>query len=478
MQMRRLLTESALETLYGKLPVPLQNAACWYYGFSQARIRYGPTFHDRFPQLVESDFWPRSRIVAYQDEQLRNIVDHAYRTTSFYRERMQSAGISPRDIESRADLERLPLLTKEEVRSGLHRMISSTARKRDLIQRKTSGTTGKSLSFYRSKASIAFQWAIWWRHRNRFGLERGDWHVHFTPKLVVPPEQHSPPYWRRGTPMKQIFMNAHHFVPEKIEDIVRYLDRNPVGFYSGYPSYIHVLALTAREAGLELTSRPRVVWSGAENLLERQRRDIEDFTGAIVTDHYGMSEACGAASQCSEGLYHEDFEFGILECLDRVKLDDGRVMGRIVCTGFGDEALPFIRYETGDVGVWSRSDEKCACGRESPTLVEIRGRAQDYVVTPEGRRIMRFDSVFRDTSNVKESQVVQERPGEIRVRIVKRPGYGASDEDFIAEEIARTISPTLKVAFEYVSEIERESGGKFKAVKSLIEDERERAVLH
>jgi phenylacetate-CoA ligase len=478
MQMRRLLTESALESLYGKLPVPLQNAACWYYGFSQARIRYSPTFHTRFAQLVESDFWPRSRIVEYQDDQLRTIVEHAYRTSLFYRERMQSAGISPGDIQTRADLDRLPLLTKEEVRSNLPRMISSAARKRELVLRKTSGTTGKSLSFYRSKASIAFQWAVWWRHRNRFGLDREDWHVHFTPKLVVPPEQSRPPYWRRSAPMKQAFLNAHHFVPAKIRDIIEFLNRNSFAFYSGYPSYIHVLALTAREAGLELTSRPRVVWSGAENLLQRQRRDIEEFTGAIVTDHYGMSEACGYASQCAEGLYHEDFEFGILECLDPVELEDGRVSGRIVCTGFADEALPFIRYETGDVGVWSRSGEICPCGRESPTLVEIRGRAQDYVVTPEGRRIMRFDSVFRDTSNVKESQVIQERPGEIRVRIVKRPGYSASDESFIAGEISRTISPTLKVNFEYVPEIERESGGKFKAVKSLIEQDREGAVLH
>jgi phenylacetate-CoA ligase len=81
---------------------------------------------------------------------------------------------------------------------------------------------------------------------------------------------------------------------------------------------------------------------------------------------------------------------------------------------------------------------------------------------------MRFDYVFKDALNVKEVQVVQEKLGEIAVRLVRRDGYGSGDEAEIRVEIQRWISPQLVVRFEYVQEIERQPNGKFRAVLSRL----------
>jgi phenylacetate-CoA ligase len=102
-------------------------------------------------------------------------------------------------------------------------------------------------------------------------------------------------------------------------------------------------------------------------------------------------------------------------------------------------------------------------------LLRIEGREDDYVVTPEGARIMRFDYVFKDALNVKEVQIVQEQLGEVTVRLVRRPGYSTKDEVEISREIQRWISPRLIVRFEYVQEIEREHNGKFRAVLSRLQ---------
>jgi hypothetical protein len=72
------------------------------------------------------------------------------------------------------------------------------------------------------------------------------------------------------------------------------------------------------------------------------------------------------------------------------------------------------------------------------------------------------------TPNVKEAQVVQRELGSICVRIVRRPAYSAADERLIRHAVATAISPSLDVYFEYVSEIEREPGGKFRSVKCLV----------
>ncbi|MGO9302551.1 MAG: phenylacetate--CoA ligase family protein [Candidatus Korobacteraceae bacterium] len=461
------MTQTFSEALYPHLPVLLQNAACCWYGWREARVRLGRDFDNRFGWLQNSEKWTRGDIEAYQDEKLRELIRYAYGNVPFYREKMGELKLTPDDVRSVDDLPKMPILTKEDVRAHFQKLLSVEVRKSMLIHRHTSGTTGKSLDVYVSPAAIAFQWAVWWRHRSRFGLWPGMWHVNFTAKSATPQLQMRPPYWRWNRPMHQVLINIHHLTVAKIKSIIDFLNEHPFEFYSGYPSYIHAMVLVAKEAGLRLASPPRVITTSAENLLDLQRADIKDFTGSVLTDQWGQTEACGNASMCAHGRYHEDFEFGIVEQNCPVS-EGGRTRAAMVCTGFACPEFPFIRYEVADVGLWYSDNDRCPCGLQSSTLEMILGRVEDYVITPEGTRIMRFDFIFKATANIREAQVVQDRIGEIRVLVVRRSNYDVGDERTVLEEIRRWISPTLRVHFEYVDEIERGSNGKFRAVKSLL----------
>jgi phenylacetate-CoA ligase len=459
------MSESVLvEQIYPRLPVFLQNAACWYYGKKEARVRFGRVFDQRLRELTESEKFSAGEIEAYQNEKLHSLVRHAYENVPYYRERWKALKIAPDDIRSRDDLPKLPVLTKEEVRQDADRFISQKTPRRELLSRHTSGTTGKALHFYMSAEAVAFQWAVWWRHRLRFGVTPGSWHANFTGQRVVPITQRTPPFWRWNRPMRQVLINMQSLTPNKIASIVEMLNSQQFDFYCGYPSFIHMFAVNASEAGLRLTSPPRVIFTGAENMLDFQRRDIQAFTGAILSDHYGSTEACGNASRCPEFVYHEDFEFGIMEGLEQTPGDPVR---KIVCTGFACDAFPFIRYEAGDTAVWQEGNG-CRCGRHSSVLLRVEGRCDDYVVTPEGARIARLDYLFKDALNVKEAQIIQEELGELTIRLVRRNAYRAKDELEIRRDIASWLSPSLAVRFEYVSEIPREQNGKFRAVLSRL----------
>jgi len=460
-----IMNESVAEHVYPRLPVFLQNAACWYYGTKESQQRFGKLFDQHLNSLLESERWCAAEIEAYQDEKLRGLIRYAYENVPYYHQRWQSLRITPTDIQSRADLPKLPVLTKEDVVQNREQLLSRAASRNELTSKHTSGTTGKALHFYVSKKSVAFQWAIWWRHRLRFGLQPGNWHANFTGKRVVPLHQQLPPYWRWNRPMRQALINMHHITPAKIGSIMEFLNSNHFEFFSGYPSIIHAVATTARDAGLALTSRPRAVVTGAENMFDFQRRDIAEFTGATITDQYGCSEGCGNASHCPNFAYHEDFEFGILEGQERAPGDPAKT---ILCTGFSSEVFPFIRYEVGDTAVWRSESEPCSCGRHSRVLSHIEGRKDDYVVTPEGAAIMRFDYIFKDIVNVKEAQVIQHCLGEVTVRVVRRTAYSLKDEGKIRSEFGRWISAALRVNFEYVNEIERERNGKLRAVVSCL----------
>jgi phenylacetate-CoA ligase len=470
-----MMSESVAEHVYPRLPVFLQNAACWYYGTKESRQRFGGCFDRHLDSLLDSEKFSAAEIEAHQDENLRALIRYAYENVPYYRQRWQALRITPADIRSRADLPKLPILTKEDVVQNREQLLSRAVGQNQLSWRHTSGTTGKALHFYVSKDSIAFQWAIWWRHRLRFGLQPGSWHANFTGKRVVPLQQQSPPYWRWNRPMRQALINMQHITPAKIGNIMEFLNSNGFEFYSGYPSIIHALATTASGAGLALTSRPRVISTGAENMLDFQRRDIANFTGAVLTDQYGCSEGCGNASHCPNFAYHEDFEFGILEGQDRTPGDPAKT---ILCTGFASKEFPFIRYEVGDTAVWGDGSGPCPCGRSSRVLSQIQGRNDDCVVTPEGARIMRFDYILKDVVRVKEAQVVQRRLGEVVLRVVRRSAYCQKDEDTIRHGFAQWISAAMKLNFEYVDEIERERNGKFRAVVSHLHGSADERSAH
>ncbi len=461
------MSDSLAEQIYPRLPVFLQNAACWYYGKKEARVRFSAEFDRRLQQLVDSEKSTASEIEAYQNEKLRALIRYAYENVPYYRERWKALKISPDDIRGRNDLPKLPVTTKEDIRQNSERFISQKTSKRELLSRHTSGTTGKALHFYMTRDAVAFQWAVWLRHRLRFGVSPGAWHANFTGQRVVPIGQRTPPFWRWNRPMHQVLINMQSLTPARIGSIIGLLNSQHFDFYTGYPSFIHMLALNARDAGLRLAEPPRVIFTGAENMLDFQRRDIQAFTGAILSDHYGCTEACGNASRCTEFIYHEDFEFCIMEGIEQTAGDSVKT---IVCTGFACDAFPFIRYEVGDTAVWQER-KGCACGRQSAVLQRIEGRRDDYIVTPEGARIARLDYLFKDALNVKEAQIVQDRLGEITICVVRRSTYGTKDEMEIRRDIRSWLSPSLKVRFEYVDEIPRQPNGKFRAVLSRLQSQ-------
>ena len=453
---------------YDRLPVFAQNLVCDVYGLKMQRERFGEPFERKLEELLQTEWWPADRIADYQDNAVRELVRHAYDHVPFYRDRMRAAGVRPEDVQGVRDLPLIPITSKVNVREHAARMRADNVPRTQTVAMHTSGTTGTALHFDVDRSAVPFRWAVWWRHRVRFGVRPGEWHVNFTGKPVVPPGTKSPPFWRRSRPLRQYLVNMQQLTPDTIASVVRDLDGFGTRFWSGYPSIVHVYCRLAQEAGLRFTRPPQFIFTGAENILGTQRRDIEAITGATLTDQYGFTEGAGNASHCDRLVYHEDFEYGALECVDPEPLEKGETRGRIIATGFSSRGFPLIRYDVGDVGVWASPGFRCACGRASRVLTRIEGRMDDYVITPEGHRVMRFDYLFKDTMGILEAQVVQERLGEIIVRLVVDPARAQEEMDAVRELVRKWISPRLAVRFELVDELPRRANGKLQAVVSLL----------
>lgn len=362
------------------------------------------------------------------------------------------------------DLQKFPVLSKEDVRRYWMGMLSDEADKQTLIAHHTSGSTGKALDFFLSRKNLQFYWATVWRGRARAGIHKGDSHLNFTGKLVVPLQQNQPPYWRYNRALNQYMLNMQHVTAKKTPHIVRFINDCRPKFIVGYPSIIHSFTQFVEETGLKVEHIPLCMFPAAEKLYDFQREQIlRVFPGMKIMEHYGFSENVASASKCINGHYHEDWELGHLE-LYAPEVSEKGMTGTLLATGFKNTAMPFIRYDVGDTATFA--DRNCTCGLESRVITDIEGRKEDYVLTPEGTRIMRFDYLFKATRTVKECQVIQRQPGEIIIRVVRRTDYKQSDEQNIENLVHSMISPNMKVSFDYVTEIPRTKAGKFRAVIS------------
>jgi phenylacetate-CoA ligase len=151
------------------------------------------------------------------------------------------------------------------------------------------------------------------------------------------------------------------------------------------PSFALHIGESMREHGLD----PRKVGLayglfGAEPWTEAMRAQLEALWGCAAVDFYGLSEMIGpgVATECVEardGLHLNEDHFlpEIVDPRTGAPLPDGRE-GELVLTSLTKEALPLLRYRTGDV---TRLDPApCRCGRTTVRMARIKGRTDDMLI--------------------------------------------------------------------------------------------------
>ena len=451
------------ETIYLRLPVPAQNALCSVYGFRLIRRRYDQAYLKLERDIIAREFWTYAELQGYSCMRLQRIVKYAAVNIPYYRRLFAEQGIEPDDIRKPEDLTFLPILDKSIVQSQLDEFYSDELKQLRHSIVHTSGTTGAGLIFPMALSAEQEQWAVWWRYRARFGIDRQTWYAHFYGKSIVPHNQSEPPFWRINKPGHQILFSGYHMRDAYLPYYVEELNRKRPPWIQGYPSLLSILAGFILESGMKLEYRPKIVTVGAESLLPHQKAIIEKALGAPCRQHYGMAEGVANISECPEGNLHVDEDYACVEFLPI----DGNIC-RIIGTTYTNYAFPLIRYDTGDVAELYDENFICPCGRAGRLVKSIDGRIEDFVITPDGRRIGRMDHIFKDMVNIKECQIYQDTPEKVIFRIVRGMHYSETDERVLLAEARRRLGDSIKIQISYVSNIERTETGKLRFVISKL----------
>jgi phenylacetate-CoA ligase len=330
------------------------------------------TYHD-----VEAA--PRRELRALQDERLARTVRRAYESVPFYRKRLDDAGVSPDEIGGVEDLQKLPFTTKEHFReeypTGLFAVDMADVRRIHA----SSGTTGKPKIVGYTDSDLDLWLSVMARSLFAAGVEPGDtvqnaygyglftgglgFHdgVEALPATVIPTGG--------GNTARQISM-----LQDLESDVL-----------ASTPSYCLYLAERAAEDGVDVRDLPvSTVTIGAEPFTDPVREEIEAALGVTAIDSYGLSEIIGpgVAIECEhaqEGLHvwEDHFYPEIVDPQTGEVLPPGEE-GELVLTTLTKEALPVLRYRTGDVT--SLVSGECACGRTMVRIDNVTGRTDDLLI--------------------------------------------------------------------------------------------------
>ena len=454
------------DRIYPALPVFAQNLACSWAGFRRARMRFTPHFHRTLAAWEKSAAAPLEALHAIQRERLFRLAERARRHVPYYRDLPPPCDARDPGEAIARTLAAWPPLEKATYRNRCDEFIARDLPRESLIRGKTSGTTGTALPLWYTPEALAEEFASFWRQRRGFGVQISDPNLTFAGQLVVPFQTTRPPFWRVNHWGGQTLFSLYHMTPENLRAYVGAIHEAKARYVQGYPSSIHLAARALLDAGRPLPpGRLAAVFTSSESLLAFQRETIERAFGAPVRDRYGVSEFCVSMTECRQGRLHVDMEFGIVE-VEALESNDDWERGPLLVTGLANDATPLLRYRVGDVG--TRAKTPCPCGRPGDVFLEVDGRIEDYVMTPDGRLVGRLDHIFKEQLDVAEAQIVQETRDAVEIRVVRRPSWSAASERSLLKEIRSRLGDAIRVELAYVTAIPRESNGKFRAVKSAV----------
>jgi len=458
---------SYIQRAYRSSPVFLQNVLVSAYGMLKRWEQVSQPFTGYSKELEQTQWWSAAELRELQEARLRTLIRHAYENVPYYRRIFDERGLRTADISTTADLYKLPLLTKQDVRRHWSELRAGNMRASRVTLGRTGGTTGIPLQFALDKDRVIFDHALIHRHWSWAGFKPGDLVVVLRGVPLIPPETRSGVYWRHDWSERRIYLSGFHLSLSIMPRYVEMLERWKPRFIAGYPSSIYTLARF-----LELRNQQvpvEAVFTSSEALTPVERKAIERQFVCRVWDRYGTGERLAVGQQCEQGNYHQNVEFGILQ-IDATQGEpaaDGE-KGEVVQTSLTNFSMPLIRYVTEDLG-WVVNHD-CPCGRGLPLMGPVEGRKDDVIVTADGRIMPRagLDQIHEFVDNLERCQLVQEKMGEVVVRVQPRPGFGPADAEELVHQMGKRLGESTQVRIEIVERLDLTVSGKERFIVSKL----------
>jgi phenylacetate-CoA ligase len=453
-----------LLSAYERLPHGLKRTAGLAYRMLPRRVRLGARFAEFEGLARDVEKWSADEIRSYQLKQIRSVLVKAGNYSAFYQRRFAQAGFRPEEFRSLDDIQRVPLLTKQDLLEHSHEMLSSEYNAKDCLYVTTGGSTGVPVGFLLEKGvsrpkEQAFLEAQWrragYRPGSRVAVIRG--HVTSSKASGRIASYDATRNW--------LMLSSYHLTADRLPEYLAALEGFRPEVLHAYPSAALQLAEYLEASGQPWRLPLRCLLCGSERLTIPQKRLLERVFQTRVYRWYGHAERVILAG---EGRDSELFYFWPTYGFVEFGPSDEEGLREVIGTSFHNFAMPLIRYRTGDyvrvAGEVRNGQAIPEAGHEFPwpAVSDIAGREQEFLIGRTGRRISltafnMHDSIFNDLYAV---QFFQEEPGRAELRYVAGPRFDASRLAEIERGVRRKLGDDFDFTLRQVQETEKTSRGK------------------
>jgi len=406
-----------------------------------------------FLRLTRSQFARPERLREIQLDRLKKLVRHAHETVPFHRERFRRAGVRPEDIRSVADLERIPVTTKAELREAdPESLLSSAFGPGQIVTERTSGSTGEPLRIHFDPGYVVERDALFLRGLVSAGYRPGSRVLLLTG--TAPRRRRRWLRWRYASITASA--QSHRALFDEFRPHVLYGPRTPLR---------RLAELVAADgAGRGACS---LVVTTAERLDGPTRALLSDVFRAPVRDFYGLTETGLLGWECAGcGIRHLSEDATIVELHHSRAAGASRVA---VVTPLGLRAMPVLRLRTEDLVVPARPG-RCGCGRWLRGLRRVEGRLVDCVHLRDGRVVSpyRLTRELERVVGIGRYQVIQRDHDDFLVRIEPGPAPPGDLPERLRAAVGRAVGQAPRIEVRELERLRVPAGQKFRVVESRI----------
>ncbi len=392
----------------------------------------------------EIETMPVEQIQALQSERLAKQVKYVYDNVKFYRDKMDAAGVKPEDVQSIADLHKLPFINKDDLRDQYPYGLLAVPLSDCVRIQSTSGTTGRRVVAFYTQEDIE----VWEECCARAivaagGTKEDVCHVCYGYGLFT-----GGPGLNGGS--HKVGCLTLPMSSGNTERQLQFMVDLGSTILCCTPSYAANLGEEINARGLRDKLHLKAGIFGAEPWTEEMRKNIENSLGIKAYDIYGLTEISGpgVSFECEEqqGMHIQEDHF-IPEIINP---DTGEVLpegeiGELVFTCITKKAFQLLRYRTRDLCYLTR--KKCSCGRTHIRMHKPMGRSDDMMVV-KGVNVWpsQIEAVLLNKGYEANYQILVDRIGNndtIEVQVEKTPQM-AADPSFNTSSNERSIVAGLK----------------------------------
>ena len=392
-------------------------------------LRYNPLLYPRIASTIRTI-------------EQTNVYNRYSAIQPLLQETLENAQKTSYGKEKDRTLAHWPILQKAEVKANVERFQTDRWL---TVPAATSGSSGVPLQLKRSLKNIAAEQAFLDTllkgsappfRRARTAVLRGN--------TVKDPADQQPPF---GIYQNQnnLVLSLFHLNERSADWFISELKKFRPDVLWVYPTGADFLASQCLQKDVKL-SIP-IVLSSSEMLSPESWTRLKEAFGGQITDYYGQAErvCLSYQQQPNEAWFHP--AYGFVELFpDDEPIDRQLRRAKIVATGYWNDKMPLVRYDTGDYAAYPAHytpDDLLLVALGLKPFTRIIGREGDFILTPNGERIQALGQISSGVKHLRRAQFIQQQPDQVEVRLDVEPGFGEAERRVLLKHARTKIPPSV-----------------------------------